>query len=206
MEKIRVGLFDDHIFSAKGLSDFLISNGIDIKFISTSKVNLLEKIKVVEVDILVLDISAPDVSGLELFEYVNRNYKDIKLVALTSLSSVMLVENLLLNGIKGFVSKRQNEIDILECLRRVNDNEICLPNEYHFLTSKYRVAAPVILSSREIEIIKLICLELTSHEIAAQLCISFFTVENHRKNIFKKLGVKNIAGMIMAAGRLGHVT
>ena len=206
MEKIRVGLFDDHIFSAKGLSDFLIRSGITIVFVSTSKADLLEKVQVADIDILVLDISAPNVSGLELFEFFADNYNDINLVALTSLSSIMLVETLLSNGVKGFVNKRQDEGDILTCLERVYNDEIYLPKEYHFLTSKFRVSAPVTLSSREIEIIQLICKELTSHEIAEQLHLSFFTVENHRKNIFKKLGVRNIAGMIMAAGRLGHVS
>jgi DNA-binding CsgD family transcriptional regulator len=67
------------------------------------------------------------------------------------------------------------------------------------------VPAPVVLSEREIEIIKLIAQELTSQEIADRLFISYFTVENHRKNIFRKMGVKNLAGMIMAATRMGYI-
>ncbi len=118
----------------------------------------------------------------------------------------MLVENLLSIGIKGFVNKKQKEEDILECVRRVHNNEICLPKEYHFLISKYRVASPVNLSAREVEIIQLISQQFTSQEIAVKLSISFFTVENHRKNIFKKMGVKNIAGMIMAAKNMGHIS
>lgn len=206
MENIKTGIFDDHTFSAKGLSDFLVNNGIDVRLICTSKSDLIEKLKSAELDVLILDIAAPDVAGLELFEYCALKHKDIRLIALTSLSSVMLVENLLAIGIKGFVNKKQKETDILECVRRVYNNEICLPKEYHFLTSKYRVPSPVILSARELEIIHLISQEFTSQEIAEKLSLSFFTVENHRKNIFRKLGVKNIAGMIMAANRMGQIS
>ncbi len=206
MDKIRAGIFDDHTFSAKGLSDFLVNKGIEVRLICTSKSDLIDKLKSAELDILILDIAAPDVAGLELFEYCALKHKDIRLIALTSLSSVMLVENLLSIGIKGFVNKKQKEEDILECVRRVHNNEICLPKEYHFLISKYRVASPVNLSAREVEIIQLISQQFTSQEIAVKLSISFFTVENHRKNIFKKMGVKNIAGMIMAAKNMGHIS
>ena len=206
MDNIRAGIFDDHTFSAKGLSDFLVNKGIEVRLICTSKSDLIDKLKSAELDILILDIAAPDVAGLELFEYCALKHKDIRLIALTSLSSVMLVENLLSIGIKGFVNKKQKEEDILECVRRVHNNEICLPKEYHFLISKYRVASPVNLSAREVEIIQLISQQFTSQEIAVKLSISFFTVENHRKNIFKKMGVKNIAGMIMAAKNMGHIS
>ena len=206
MDKIRAGIFDDHTFSAKGLSDFLVNKGIEVRLICTSKSDLIDKLKSAELDILILDIAAPDVAGLELFEYCALKHTDIRLIALTSLSSVMLVENLLSIGIKGFVNKKQKEEDILECVRRVHNNEICLPKEYHFLISKYRVASPVNLSAREVEIIQLISQQFTSQEIAVKLSISFFTVENHRKNIFKKMGVKNIAGMIMAAKNMGHIS
>jgi DNA-binding NarL/FixJ family response regulator len=206
VDKIRAGIFDDHTFSAKGLSDFLVNKGIEVRLICTSKSDLIDKLKSAELDILILDIAAPDVAGLELFEYCALKHKDIRLIALTSLSSVMLVENLLSIGIKGFVNKKQKEEDILECVRRVHNNEICLPKEYHFLISKYRVASPVNLSAREVEIIQLISQQFTSQEIAVKLSISFFTVENHRKNIFKKMGVKNIAGMIMAAKNMGHIS
>jgi len=203
--KIKVGIFDDHAFSAKGLAYFLSCNEVNVMIICTSKSELIEKVAAADLDVLILDISAPDVAGLELFEYFYTNHTKLKIVALSSLSSVMLVENLLILGVKGFVNKKQKEEDILECLKITNNGAIYIPKEYHFLTSKYRVPAPVVLSEREIEIIKLIAQELTSQEIADRLFISYFTVENHRKNIFRKMGVKNLAGMIMAATRMGYI-
>lgn len=206
MEQIKIGIFDDHTFSAKGLSDFLGRNGIDVKFTCNSKAELIAQNQLFDLDALILDVSAPDVSGLELFEYFHNKNEGLNIIALTSLSSVMLVENLLSLGVKGFVNKKQREEDILECIKIVFDGKIHLPKEYHFLTSKYRVPDTVILSAREVEIINLVAEELTSHQIAEKLSISYFTVENHRKNIFRKLGVKNIAGMIMAATRMGHIS
>jgi len=206
MNEIKVGLFDDHPAVAQGMKSFLTSQKVDVVFCCDNKTTLFSLLTSVKIDILILDIIAPDVTGLELFETVSKNFPKIKLIAYTSLNSVMLVENLLSLGVKGFINKRQPAIDIFACVKSVYDNEVSIPKEYHFLTSKYRSFKSNILSSREIEIVELIAKELTSCEIAEKLFISPFTVENHRKTIFKKLEVKNLAGMIVAASSIGYIS
>jgi DNA-binding NarL/FixJ family response regulator len=206
MQKIKIGLFDDHTFIVKGLADYLTSNQIEVVFCSSTKIDLLTELNKSEIDILILDIVAPDILGLDLFEEIAANYPLIKVIAHTTLSSAMLVENLLSIGVRGFINKKQAEADIIVCIENVYANEISIPNEYHFLTSKYHSINSNILTPREIEIIQLIAKELTSPEIALKLALSVFTVENHRKNIFRKLEVKNLAGMIMTASRMGYIS
>ena len=87
----------------------------------------------------------------------------------------------------------------------IENGEISVPEEYKFLTNKYREIQPHLLSKREQEILSLIANELTSREIADKLFLSINTIENHRKSIFNKLGVKNLAGMIMEAARAGYL-
>ncbi len=206
MNTIRIGLFDDHTFIVKGLADFLTSSEMEVVFCSVTKIDLLEQLVKNEIDILILDIVAPDVLSIELFEEIADNYPLIKIIAHTTLSSAMLVENLLSIGVKGFINKKQPEADMVKCIRNVYANEISIPEEYHFLTSKYRSLISNVLSPREIEIIQLIAAEHTSQEISDKLAISIFTVENHRKNIFRKLDVKNLAGMMLTASRMGYIS
>jgi len=206
MGKIKVGLFDDHPFTAKGLKQFLKSNSIEVEFCCQKKENLFDMIESTDIDILILDIVVPDVTGLEIFENVILKYPAINIIAYSSLSSAMLIENLLIIGVKGYVNKIQNENDILNCVKAVYKNQISIPDKYLFLTSKFRILNSNILTTREIEILKLISAEFTSQQIAENLRISIFTVENHRKSIFRKLKVKNLAGMVLAANRLGYIS
>jgi DNA-binding NarL/FixJ family response regulator len=206
MAKIRVGLFDDHPLASKGLSDFISEQGIEVIFNCTEKENLFREIESGKPEIVILDVLAPGVSGLEIFEEISRSQPHIKVIAYTSLNSIILVENLLSLGVLGFVNKKQEPVDIIECIQTVYNNNIYVPKEYSFLTSRYRVFNNNLLSNREIEILKFIAKEYTSSEIAEKLAISVNTVENHRKNIFRKLEVKNLAGMIVAASRLGYIS
>jgi DNA-binding NarL/FixJ family response regulator len=208
MNIIRVGLFDDHYMISKGLSALLENYKSDftVIFVANDKASLIKNLSSKEVDVLVLDIVAPDVVGLELFEMVVSDFPDVKVLAYSSLNSPILIENLLSIGVMGFVNKKEHENIILSAIISVYNDTIFVEDQYKYLTSKYRELIPTILSDREIEILTLISQELTSQDIAAQLYISIRTVENHRNNIFKKLDVKNTAGLIMAANRLGYLS
>jgi DNA-binding NarL/FixJ family response regulator len=208
MNLIRIGFFDDHAMIGKGLSTLIGNFKSDFSsvFIANDKATLLKKLSTEEIDVLILDIVAPDVVGLELFEMVVSDFPEIKVLAYSSLNSPILIENLLSIGVMGFVNKKEEEHVILKAIISVYNDTIFVEDQYKYLTSKYRELVPTILSEREIEILKLISQELTSQEIAMRLNISMRTVENHRTNIFKKLDVKNTAGLIMAANRLGYLS
>jgi DNA-binding CsgD family transcriptional regulator len=79
-----------------------------------------------------------------------------------------------------------------------------LPDDYKHLTKGY-IHQTAILSAREIEIINMIGKEYTSQQISNEIFLSIHTIESHRKRIFQKLNVKNVAGMIMEASRLGYL-
>ena len=206
MDKIRAGVFDDHPFTLKGLSGHLVAEGIELVFSCQNKEQLIRSLDSSEIDVLILDIVAPDVSGIELFEMVSKRYPHIGMIAHTTLTSVMLVENLLSVGVKGYVNKKQDPADIISCIRKVCADEICVPEQYSFLISRYRETNNTILTQREIEVLQLIAKEYTSTEIAKELSLSVYTVENHRKRIFVKLNVKNLAGMIVEASRMGYIS
>lgn len=205
---IRFGIFDDHPMTSKGLANFIVESDakLNMVFNAQTKNQLLAELKSNPVDILILDIIAPDVDGLELFENIHKKYPDIGLIAYSSLNSAILIENLLAIGVLGFVNKKQAPEQMLLAIQRVNNGEIYLPDEYKNLSKGIREFQNTRLSKRELEILKLIAKEMTSHEIAEMLFISLSTVENHRQNLFRKLEVKNIAGLIMMATRMGYIS
>ncbi len=208
MNIVRIGLFDDHYMISKGLNTLIgtFKSDFNVVFVANDKASLTKNLSTNEIDVLILDIVAPDVVGLELFEMVVSDFPDVKVLAYSSLNSPILIENLLSIGVMGFVNKKENENVILSAIISVYNDTIFVEDQYKYLTSKYRELVPTILSERELQILKLISQEMTSQEIALALNISLRTVENHRNNIFKKLDVKNTAGLIMAANRLGYLS
>jgi DNA-binding NarL/FixJ family response regulator len=204
--RIRIGIFDDHPVILNGLSTEISAQGYDIVFCTGNVHELFEHLTTHPPDVLILDVVAPNVTGIELFEKVAKTNPSIQIIAYTSLGSVLLIDNLLKAGIKGYVNKNEPLTNLLQAINQVAQGEICLPPEYRFLLKDSQASPPLTLSTREIEILKLITQEYSSKEIAEMLFISVNTVENHRKNIFAKLQVKNLAGLIVAATANGYLS
>lgn len=94
--------------------------------------------------------------------------------------------------------------NLIEAIEKINEGEIYLTEDYQFLLNDKDFVENLKLTEREIDIMQLIIKEFTNLEIAKNLKISVSTVENHRKSIFQKLKVKNVAGMVREACNLGY--
>ncbi len=204
---IKIGIFEDHPIVLKSIIQTIkTQNNFELIFGAKTKNELFEQLSQnVELDVMIVDMLSSDVFGMEIYTYLNKNYPDINIIAFTSLSSVILVENLLSIGVKGYVNKNQEPEDLITAINHVHNGKLYLPNNYGFLAKGFIVNKQVILSAREVQITQLIAKEFTSSDIAKQLQISENTVENHRRNIFEKLGVKNAAGMVREAAKLGYL-
>jgi DNA-binding NarL/FixJ family response regulator len=200
----KIAFLEDHPITLDNLNKiFSRENGFDILFSAETKENLFfELSKVEKPDIIIVDVIVSDVNGLEIFETLQSQFHNIKVIAFTSISSPILVESLLALNIKGYVNKNQKVDDLLQAVNLVSDDEIYLPKDYQFLL-KYKQFNIQTLTPREIETVKYIIQEYTINDIAELFNISKGTVENHRKSIFKKLNVKNVAGMVREAIKLG---
>lgn len=208
MEKhITVGLFDDHPVILDGIRRVLDDHpdAFELLFAVSGRNELLRQCALQMPQVLVLDIISAEVKALELFGYFRENYPETAIVAHSGLANPALVQNLLFLGIKGFVNKRQPLDDLLHTLVLVSEGHISVPEDYRYLTSRFHSGETALLSEREIEIVNLIATEYSSAQIAETLHLSVNTVENHRKRIFLKLNVKNVAGMVLAASRLAYI-
>ena len=206
MQPITIAIFDDHPLIIDAISSELKKNELfKIVFTANNKLDFHSQLQQSIPDVLILDIIADEVLGLELFLYILTNFHTCKIIAHSSLSSPHLVDNLLGIGVHGYVSKKQPISVLIQAIETVYQNKIFVTTEYQFLTSQYQTAGASLLTNREIEIVNSIGAELTSQQIADKLYLSVNTIESHRKRIFQKLNVKNVAGMIREAGRLGYL-
>jgi DNA-binding NarL/FixJ family response regulator len=206
MEKIILGIFDDHPFFIKGLKDFLEQHDfISIGFTASTKADLERELNNKLPDILIMDVLAPDVTGLELYFNARKKHDALKIIAYTSLRSEILIDSLLSMGVKGYVNKNQPPEDLLESIKDVHYDLVSVPDEYKNLIPE-ETHLKNIFTVRESEIMQLIAVGHTSDLIAKQLGVSLRTIENIKVNLFKKLDVKNAAELILVATRLGYIS
>ncbi len=208
MNTISIGIFDDHPVVASGLAAYLsqYADECEIAFTAHSRAGLLAALQVQLPAVLVVDIVAPDIVGLDLFAELQNKYASLKVIAYTSLRGPILIENLLSLGVMGYVHKLQPLDALIACMRQVDAGKRNVPEKYMHLISRYHIPTNRLVTAREMEIVHLIANEATTQRIAEQLGISVKTVENHRLRIYEKLGVKNVAGLILELTRLGYIS
>jgi len=203
---LHIVLADDHQIVLDGLKT-LLGQVNDFKVLNTftNGAQAIEYCKRYPVDIALLDISMPVLNGIIACEAITTQ-TNTKVIALTNHQELAFVYKMLNAGAKGYVLKTTNKETLVKSIRTVAQNEsfFCddvrnlLINMDSFHSSDIKEEIPS-LSRREKEILKLIIKENTTKEIASQLFIGQSTVETHRKNLLKKLRVKNTAGLVRLA-------
>lgn len=208
---IRIYLADDHQVLIDGMLAVLKTNPkFDVVGYSLNGDQLIEKICALNVDILIMDINMPIKDGIEVLKEFSLKGYCSKVIILSSYDDFKLIKEVLKLGASGYLSKHCAGEHIIEAILAVAEgkqyfsdniqdkilqsftsNGTNSPSENHSSTS--------MLTDRELEILKLICQEYSGKEIGEQLFISSNTVETHRKNLMKKLHVKNTIGLVKYA-------
>ncbi len=209
---IKLMIADDHPLIISGLQNML-RHFPDIEIVGTFETGkeLLEGLRSIKPDVLLLDIQMPDKTGTELAGTISKNYPDIRIIALTVLENNHYIKAMLRNGASGYLLKNSRQDVLIEAI-----NAVYVGEQYIEPSLKDRVWRDImksdsqptlkpILSKREKEVLQLIADEYTSQEIADKLFISLRTVESHRLNLLLKLGMKNMAGLVKVAVQMGLV-
>jgi len=169
-----------------------------------------------EIDVVVLDISLPDGSGVELITQLREQYPLLKIIILSMYSRSDYVLEAVSNGVSGYMTKETSPVRLIDGIKQV------LRGEYFFDQVTLEVIIQKALehpqrfydvqdndyeslTAREQEIMRLLAEGLSVKKIAQSLYISYRTVENHRTSIFRKLKVKNAAELVHYATRLGII-
>lgn len=203
MSKIRIVLADDHQLFRDGMKAMLQATGeMTVVGEASHGAVLLTVLASQSPDMLLLDISMPPDTGIDLLPTIKERFPAVKCIMLTMHADVQYVLRSLRQGADGYLLKDADEEELKTAIREVYAGNKYFKNKISDLIVANLSGEPspeTLLSEREIQIVRLVAEGRITKEIADQLFVSVRTVETHRSRIMKKLGVANTAEMIRLA-------
>jgi DNA-binding NarL/FixJ family response regulator len=209
-ETIKIILVDDEILFRKGISFLLAKEeNIEVVFEASDGVELIEFLRGDNPmpDIVIMDLKMPLLNGIEATKIINKEFSKIKIIALTSYDSKSFIVNMIDVGAVSYLVKKATPQELLETIKEVARKGFhysdYVMNIIHndIITSKKSKCSfdTSFITSRELEVLQLICKQKSTIEIGEKLFISPRTVEGHRNNLLLKTESKNIAGLVVYA-------
>ncbi|WP_299463770.1 response regulator transcription factor [uncultured Microscilla sp.] len=201
---ITLYLIDDHALVRLGLKKIL-SRFDEIKILSdfSSAAEALEQLDNVKPDLVLCDISLPEMDGIEFTKKAKSKHPDLKVIMLSSHKEEFYVLKAVEAKADGFLHKDVLENELIEAIKRVNQGGNFYSQDISqiIINSFVNGDKPSIpqLSAREKEVLHFLVEGLSNKEIADKLFISSKTVDNHRANILKKLNLKNNVQLVRFA-------
>lgn len=197
--KIKVFITDDHYMVIEGIHS-LLQHEKDIELVghAMNAASCLAYLEQHLPDIILMDISLPDKSGIDLCREVKEKYPSVFVIGLSTFNQQSFIQKMMDNGASGYVLKNATQDELMEAITTVSKGKTFLSHGAAQFLRKKIVGTPV-LTTREKEVLELIAEGLTNNEIAQKLFISISTVDTHRKNLLAKFEAKNIASLIKAA-------
>ena len=201
--KYKLILADDHQFLMEGIITILKDiEHLSIVATAQNGFELMDAVARYMPDLVILDLNMPGYDGLQCLQKIKINFPKIKVLILTNYMQLEMVEEVKKAKADGFLVKNSTAAELKDGIDKVlagihffpqNFTVKPLKNEDAFMDNflkKYQ------LTKREVGIIQLICQEKSTREIAAELFLSDLTINTHRRNIFRKLDLKNVAGLM----------
>ncbi len=205
MDKIKIALADDHQLFRNGLKILLGSfNEFEVVAEASNGNELLRALETSPSDIVLMDISMPEMDGVEATGILSRQAPDTRVIALSMYGEEEYYYRMVDAGAKGFILKDSDITDVHDAIIAVHKGGNYFSQEllYHVINrikNREQEVKSSSLSKREKEILLKICEGLSNHEIADALFISKRTVDKHRANLLAKTGSKNTASLILYA-------
>lgn len=215
MDKIRILIADDHNIVREGVRMILTSQE-DFEVVGEASTGreALEQARSLQPDVVVMDISMPDMTGIQATEKIRKELPSVQVLGLTMHEEDSYVFELLRVGAAGYVLKRAAAEDLVSGVRAAHRGEAFLYPSVakrvveDFLqraTAQEKEQALDGLTEREREVLTLIAEGLTNQEIASRLFISIKTVQTHRAHILEKLNLHDRTELVRYAIRKGLI-
>lgn len=205
---IKVFLADDHKILRESLVILLQQENIEVVGEAADGHQAVQEIMRLKPDIAILDISLPQLNGLEAAARLKKDCPGVKIIILTMHKNEEFVARAYQMEVNGYVLKENALEELLKCLEIVQAGGTYLSSN---ITStvvagfvenfNLKKGKADVISSREREIVQLLAEGHSNKEIAQLLNLSLKTVETHRSNIMHKLGLKNITDLVLYAVR-----
>ncbi|MBI5872823.1 MAG: response regulator transcription factor [Candidatus Omnitrophica bacterium] len=202
----KILIADDHDIIREGIKNILRNQAAyEIAGEAQDGEEVLEKVASLKPDILLLDITMPKKSGLEIISQIQRLSKKTSILIISVHKADAYVMQALKAGVRGYLNKENAADDLLPALRKITAGQIYLSADVStYLLEKaskspQELAKEKILSEREEQVLRLVAEGKTAKEIADALFISARTAENYKNNILKKLGLHKTSDLIKYA-------
>ncbi|NER15893.1 response regulator transcription factor [Spongiivirga citrea] len=206
-------IVDDHKMFLEGLLGILQKEkNFNILFTANTGANVVKYLEINDpktVQLVVTDISMPEVDGIELNQLIKKKYPSVKVLVVSMHHDPVKISTLINDKVDGYVPKNAEKEELLLAINTI------LGGKKYFSDSIKKVYSNSIfndesitvapLTKREKEVLTLIAQEHTTQEIADKLFLSKHTVESYRKNLIAKLDVRNLAGLTKQAIKMGLV-
>lgn len=211
---IRVAIAEDHELFREGLASILNdeTEEIEITFEAENGRDLLDKLKSIKVDVVLLDLEMPVLNGKQTLKALKAKYPAIRPIILSMFEAEKYISQAIKLGARGYLAKNSSIEKLIDAIYAVYNQGYYFDDE----VSKSQLFKLVHdddielefgdepLSEREQAVLELICNEKKNNQIADELCISVRTVEVHRQNLLRKTNSKNVAGLVVYAIKKGY--
>ncbi len=201
INKRKILIVDDHEMVRAGL-ELLLEGNDDFEVIGQSEngEKALEFIESNLVDIVLMDINMPVMDGLECTKQIGEKYSNTKVLAITMHIEEQHIKNMMKAGASGYILKNSSKEILIQALEAISSGKHYYSQEVTTivmanLTIDEEEEDEMIITQREVDVLKLIVQEKTNHEIAEELFISVRTVDAHRRNLLEKTGAKSSVGL-----------
>jgi DNA-binding NarL/FixJ family response regulator len=205
---MRIILVDDHHLFGQSLYSLLIQMP-DVEHITVFKrgQEVLDFLENNEADMVLSDLQMPEMNGIELTTQIHLHFPEVRVLILTIDDEPHKIRQAIAAGASGYLLKDTDRAELEEAIRKLYQKlpyysekvlKIITTNSENNKLINSELSQ---ISSREIEVLKLVAMEYSTNEIADKLFVSVNTIESHRKSLMKKLDVKNVVGLIKFAMR-----
>lgn len=210
MKTLKIAIADDQVLFRKGMVNIINSfKDIEIVLEASNGIELLEGLEKSSKipDIVILDLSMPELNGIDTTKVIHEKYPKIKIIILSVYSEDRFVTHLMELGVNAYLFKNVEPNEVEKAIWSIMEKDFYF-NEAFLLAMRKRLTGkkprlliqdniPSLLSHRELEVLDLICKQYTASEIGEKLFISTRTVDGHRNNLLEKTGMKNTAGLVV---------
>ncbi|MCV9385550.1 response regulator transcription factor [Reichenbachiella ulvae] len=206
---MKILLVDDHHMIRAGIRTFLDENeAYDVVAEGKTGREAIELYKETKPDLIISDIMMPDLDGIGMTQKIRESDDQVRIVAFSMLSESYHIKQMMKAGANGYLLKNCTESELDAAISAVMDGQTyyskdvmqsIILDDNKKPEIKQRLSHEIPLTTREMEVLHLICKEYSNAEISEELFIGMRTVDAHKRNLLEKTGCKNVAGLVIYA-------
>ncbi|OGR33540.1 MAG: DNA-binding response regulator [Desulfobacula sp. RIFOXYB2_FULL_45_6] len=212
--KTSIIIADDHAIIREGLKSLLEKRGITVSAIAKNGREAIDLAILHQPDLVIMDISMPDLNGVEATAAIRREVPQIKIIGLSMHSGKNIIDKMFSSGASGYILKESAFEELYDAIQEVLKGNFYLTpsiarmyvnSEENAFYTLEDISKSKEISKKEREVLQLVAEGLKTRDIAERLGLSVKTVESHRRNMMKKLSIFTIAGLTKFAIQEGII-